>query len=378
MGPPETSEPNFGPFVLREELGRGAMAIVYRAESRKVDSYGRTVALKRLHPDNDFEVDFDLVRAFIEEAHLATRFDHPNIAKTHSLGKADGSYFIEMEYVNGPTLHQLARQCRIAGAMPIGVVIRILVQICDALEHVHNLCDNAGKPMDLVHRDVSLTNIIVGDDGVVKLIDFGIVKGHSQARTEAGLIKGKLAYVAPEYLAGALDRRADLFAVGVIAHELLTSNRLFYGKNDLDTLTRLRQLRIPCPSRSRRDVPPALDDIVMRALERAPDQRWQTAAELRAALVALDTPLDPATIHEWISWAFACEAPKVSQMLRVLDSLDVPVSRAPTSIEVDLETQLIDSEPVAALPTLPPAPRSRLRAALSAIVDVFRRRVAVI
>jgi eukaryotic-like serine/threonine-protein kinase len=313
-----------GPYVLHEELGRGGMAVVYRAESRKPESLGRMVALKQLLSQNEFDVDFDLVRSFIDEARLASRFDHPNIAKTYSLGKIEGKYFIEMEYVEGPTLLELARQAELAGAIPVDVVIQILIQICDALAHVHAMCDDNGKPLDLVHRDVSLTNIIASRDGTVKLIDFGIVKGHSsQASTQAGTIKGKLAYVAPEYLVGRLDRRADLFALGVVAHELLAGRRLFSGKNDLDTLTRIRELRVAPPSRWRPGVPADLDAIVMRALERAPEQRWQTAAEMRAALVALRYGVvDPTPIREWIDWAVHREPPQVSQLLNVIDSLD--------------------------------------------------------
>jgi serine/threonine protein kinase len=313
-----------GPYLLHEELGRGGMAIVYRAESRKPESLGRIVALKQLISQNEFDVDFDLVRSFIDEARLASRFHHANIAKTYSLGKIEGKYFIEMEYVHGPTLYQIAQEAETTGAIPIDVVVQILIQICDALEHVHTMCDDTGKPLALVHRDVSLTNIIVARDGIVKLIDFGIVKGHSsQASTTAGTIKGKIAYVAPEYLVGTLDSRADLFALGVVAHELLANRRLFFGHNDLDTLTRVREMRIPPPSRWRSEVSPDLDAIVMRALKRDPAERWQTARELRAALVELQHgPADPAPVREWVNWAFERKPSQVSQLLNVIDSLD--------------------------------------------------------
>ncbi|MEO8705576.1 MAG: serine/threonine-protein kinase [Kofleriaceae bacterium] len=331
-----------GPYLLHEELGRGGMAVVYRAESRKPESLGRIVALKQLISQNEFDVDFDLVRSFIDEARLATRFDHPNIAKTYSLGKVEGKYLIEMEYVDGPTLFQLAQQSEHVGAIPVEVVVQVLIQICDALEHVHDMCDDTGKPLDLIHRDVSLTNIIVSRGGIVKLIDFGIVKGHSsQASTMAGTIKGKLAYVAPEYLVGKLDRRADLFALGVVAHELLAGRRLFSGKNDLDTLTRIREMRISAPSRWRPSVPAELDEITLRALERDPDKRWQTAAEMRAALLALQgAPASSAPIRTWIDWAVDREPPKVSQLLNVIDSLD-------KSCTVAVEPAFIEAERVA-------------------------------
>lgn len=314
------------------------MAVVYRAE----DAVGRIVALKQLLPQNEFDLDFDLVRSFVEEAHLATRFHHRNLTTTHSLGKVDGSYFIEMEYVPGPTLLSVAAMCRRAGALPVSVVVQIMLQLCDALDHVHTLTDDAGRCLDLVHRDVSMSNIIVSNGGIVKLIDFGIVKGHSsQAPTAAGLIKGKLAYVAPEYLAGQLDSRADLFAVGVIAHELLTDRRLFYGHNDLDTLTKLRTMRIAPPSRTRADIPGDLDAIVMTALERDPDRRWQSARAMRAALVELQGEVDPHPIAEWVAWATTQPEPTFdSTLVDVLEKLDEP------TVTVELEPQLVTPEAV--------------------------------
>jgi serine/threonine protein kinase len=336
---------SFGSYVICEELGRGGMAVVYRAESRRPQTYGKIVALKRLLPANEFDVDFDTVRSFIEEARLATRFRHPNIARTYALGKAEGSYFIEMEYVPGKTLFRIAKQTETAGAVPIAIIGQVLMQLCDALEHVHSLRDNDGTPLDLVHRDVSMSNVIVSEDGVVKLIDFGIVKGHStQAMTEAGILKGKIAYIAPEYLTGTLDRRADLFALGVIAHELLTGHRLFLCANDLDTLMRIRTMRIPPPSRLRGDVPPELDAIVMRALARDPAERWQTAGELRTALAALFGPVEPTQIKEWVDWAFQREpTPMKSHLIRVIDALDAeppPPEPAPVAVPVPSTTPL--------------------------------------
>lgn len=320
------------------------MAVVHRAESRKAESFGRVVALKQLLPQNEFDFDFDIVRSFIEEARLATRFHHPNLANTFSLGKTAGMYFIEMEYVPGPTLLQVARQCEVAaGAMPIAVIIEILIQICDALEHIHGLRDDHGKPLKLVHRDVSPSNIIISDAGIVKLIDFGIVKGHSaQASTLAGTIKGKLAYIAPEYLIGRLDQRSDLYALGVIAHELLTDRRLFCGRNDLDTLARVRNLRIQPPSASRVDVPAGLDAGVMTALQREPERRWQTAREMRDALAALQEPADgPELVDAWTTWALSQE-PRMepAELFEALDSLGEP------TVEVDLATQLEEPPPV--------------------------------
>lgn len=258
----------------------------------------------------------------IDEARLATRLDHPNIARTFTLGKAGGVYFIEMEYVSGPTLSRVLEQCDVAGAMPIAIVVHILIRLCDALAYVHQLRDDRGASLGLVHRDVSPQNIIVAGDGTVKLIDFGIAKGlRSSSSTEVGVIKGKVAYVAPEYLGGMIDRRADLFALGVIGHELLCHRRLFLGVNDLDTVTRIRELRVPPPSRHRRDVRPELDAVIMRALERDPAARWQSAGEMRAALDRLGCLVHPTHLRDWVAWAFERQPARTSQVVRVLDSL---------------------------------------------------------
>jgi serine/threonine-protein kinase len=347
----------FGPYVLHEVLGSGAMAIVYRAESRKRDSLGEPRALKLLHPANDFDIDFDVIRSFIEEARLATRFDHVNIAKTFALGKVDGRYLIEMEYVAGKSLHRIARRSERAGAMPICVAIELLVQICDALVHVHELCDDTGRPLDLVHRDVSPSNIIVSTDGVAKLIDFGIVKGHSsKAPTEAGVIKGKIGYVAPEYLKGKIDHRADLFALGVIAHELLTSRRLFQASNELDAIRLVLGARIAPPSRQRPGVSAALDAIVMKAVEREPSRRWQSAREMREALLALPRRVTgPELVSGWVEQAFAPPLARgtTMQLERVFDSLERPTA----TVAVDVDAQLVSSEDVAP-PAAEPAPRA--------------------
>jgi eukaryotic-like serine/threonine-protein kinase len=347
---------SFGNYLLREELGRGGMAVVYRAESRRPQTLGREVALKRLLPANEFDVDFDTVRSFIEEARLAIRFRHKNIARTYALGKAEGSYFIEMEYVPGKTLHKIAQRTEVAGSVPIQILGQILMQILDALDHVHELRDNDGTLLNLVHRDVSLSNIMVNKDGVVKLIDFGIVKGHSaQAATEAGVLKGKVAYIAPEYLTGALDRRADLFAVGVIAHELLTSRRLFHTSNDFETLMRIRNMRVAPPSRLRGDVPPELDAIVMKALAREPAERWQTAREMRDALTAQFGAVRPKAVGEWVEWAFqaAPMTPVVSQVIRVIDALEQEPAEF---VEQALDVEILDADSIVEEVILDPPP----------------------
>jgi serine/threonine protein kinase len=307
--PVETSHETFGPYLIYEQLGEGGMAKVHRAELVCAEGVRKTVALKRMR--TTLSEDAGFVDAFVREAQLASRLRHPNIAQAFELGKIAGTYFIAMELVSGPTLAQIMRQSRhAAGAIPLPIVLEILIQLCDALEHVHDLRDDGGKPLQLIHRDVSPANVIVARTGTAKLIDFGIAKHRSsRMATEAGVIKGKHAYLAPEYTYGRLDHRADLFALGVIAHELLTGRRLFLAETEIDSIRAVREREIHPPSRFDAAVPRDLDAIVMTALQRDPEQRWQNAGAMRAALVALVREVGAVVkgreIHDWIEWAFA-------------------------------------------------------------------------
>ena len=200
-----------------------------------------------------------MVKLFVDEARLASYLRHANVAQTYELGKVGDIYFIAMEYASGPTLAQILRQCQqAAGEIPLPVTVNILKQICEALDYAHNLCDETGQPLRIIHRDVSPANIIVSNTGVVKLIDFGIAKATiSSVKTQTGFIKGKFGYIAPEYITGRIDARADLFAVGVVAHEMLAGRRLFEGKDDFETLQNIREMNLAAavalePARHRR------------------------------------------------------------------------------------------------------------------------------
>ncbi len=306
--PPEVGEA-FGQYMVYEQLGEGGMARVHRAEVVGTAGFRKTVALKRMRTITSENPDF--VTSFIHEGHLIGKLKHPNIAQAYELGKIDGTYYIAMEFVPGPTLAQVLSQSRrSAGAIPLPIVFEILIQLCDALEHAHDLRDEAGNHLDLIHRDISPMNIIVSRASTVKLIDFGIAKVRgSCVETQAGIIKGKHAYVAPEYTLGTgLDRRVDLWGLGVVAHEMITGRRLFLGETEGETIRNVRLMEIRPPSRTANNISPELDDIVMTALHRDPDQRWQNAGAMRAALTAearrQRAVVSGAQIREWIEWAF--------------------------------------------------------------------------
>ncbi|MGE0870760.1 MAG: serine/threonine-protein kinase [Kofleriaceae bacterium] len=324
----------FGDYVVFEQLGAGGMATVHRAELRGIDGFRRPVALKRML--SSVAEDVSLVDAFVHEARLTSQLKHDNIAQAYDLGKHDGSYYIAMELVPGPTLLQVMAQCSAAaGSIPLPIAVNILIQICDALDYAHSLRDQNGRPLGIIHRDISPGNIIISNTGVAKLIDFGIAKATTaRAQTQTGFIKGKFAYVAPEYVAGKLDARADLFGLGVVAHELLTNERLFRGKNDLETLRNLREMRVPRASRFNPDVPAELDDIVLTALQRDPAKRWQTAAAMRTALLQVAWKLGVAVGHQqvvdWLVWAFSQQPRRLGTELGALIDVGLePSAEAP-------------------------------------------------
>lgn len=333
----------FGPYLIYESLGEGGMACVHRAERVGVDGVRKQVALKRLWAHLSDDPDF--VESFMQEAQLASTLRQDNIAQAYESGKIGDTYFMAMELVPGPTLNDLMIQSRTAaGPIPLPIIVQILIQLCDALAHAH-----AAK---IIHRDVSPANVIVSASGAVKLIDFGIAKAaHSRVQTQAGYIKGKLSYVAPEYTLGRLDHRADLFGIGVIAHELLTGRRLFLAETDVDIIHNVREKPIVPPSRSNPAIPHDLDDIVMTALQRDPDKRWQNAAAMRVALANAAREVGPASarqIYEWIEWAFTQEPWRDSLVVRLVDKLEptranAKSARAPSKIIV--ETPLPPRDP---------------------------------
>jgi len=354
-----THSESFGPYVVHEKLGEGGMAYVHRAELVSESGLRKQVALKRLR--TDISENPELVSAFVHEAQLAAKLQHPNIAQAYDLGKIDGTYYIAMELVPGPTLAQLMAQSRNgAGAVPLPIALELLIQICDALDHAHDLRDERGRPLELVHRDVSPMNIIISRTGAAKLIDFGIAKVRSARHaTEAGIIKGKHAYVAPEYTYGRLDRRADVFGLGVVAHELLTGRRLFLGETELETIDNIREKPVAPPSRFASGISQELDSIVLTALERDPEKRWQSAGAMRVALAGevrrLGVVISGPQIRDWIEWALQQSPRRDSSVDRLLDGLDRSVS---ISIEIEC--------PPASVPCAPSPVVARSASALRA------------
>jgi serine/threonine protein kinase len=267
------------------------MAEVYRAVAHGLEGFQRVFVIKRILKDKSTSPEF--VEMFVNEARISALLNHPNIVQIYDFGQIEGSYFLAMEHVRGKDLLSVLRQLRATGKhMSAEVAAYLAQQVALGLDYAHTLT-HAGKNLKIVHRDVSPSNIMLLRAGGVKLLDFGIAKAAMEVKTEnetqAGLVKGKLSYVSPEQIKGAgnIDGRSDVFALGVVLWESLTGRRLFFDRNDFQTMRNVVERPVPPPSTQRADVPPALDFIVLRALEREPARRYPDAKTMADELEAV-------------------------------------------------------------------------------------------
>jgi serine/threonine protein kinase len=274
----------FGRYRLRGILGQGGMGRLYVAEQVGIEGFSKVVALKRILPHLADSQHFR--EMFLNEARVAARLEHPNIVATFELGEVDGNYFISMEYLSGEDLASVLTRCQTNGAMPVEIAAALAQQSANGLHYAHEMRDPTGKAVELVHRDVSPLNIFVTYYGMVKLLDFGIVKGATDSsKTVPGMFKGKYAYCAPEQLDGGLvTRQTDIFCLGIVLWECLTGRRLFLRDSDAATIDAVRGVEIEPPSALRKDVPPELDQIVLQALSRHRSVRFGTAHAFSEAL----------------------------------------------------------------------------------------------
>jgi serine/threonine protein kinase len=276
------------------------MATVYLGRLSGAGGFQRFVGIKRLHPHLAREPEF--IEMFLEEARLAARIHHPNVVPILEIGTSDQGYYIVMEYVEGDTLANLiARAVQGGQRVPVRVAVRILVDVLAGLHAAHELADDDGKPLGIVHRDVSPQNILIGIDGSARLTDFGVARATSKlSTTRTGQLKGKLAYMAPEQARGAkdLDRRADIFAAGVVMWEALEGRRLFRGDGDADTLNKVLHEPIPPIEDAVRTVPGAVEAALEGALDRERLRRFPTAAAFADALERAAQETDEVATHK--------------------------------------------------------------------------------
>jgi serine/threonine protein kinase len=277
----------FGKYFLLERINVGGMAEVFKAKATGVEGFERLVAVKRILPS--IAEDEEFITMFVDEAKIAVQLTHANIAQIFDLGRVEGSFFIALEYVHGKDLRAIFNRTRQRGELlPVPMSCYAVMKLCEGLDYAHNKRDSTGEFLNLVHRDVSPQNILVSYEGEVKIIDFGIAKAAGKAgRTQAGILKGKFGYMSPEQVLGLeIDRRSDVFGVGICLYELLTGERLFVAESDFATLEKVRSVDVMPPSTYNRRIPEELEQIVMRALARDRDQRYQTALQLHDELQA--------------------------------------------------------------------------------------------
>lgn len=328
------------------------MATVYLGRMHGAVGFTRVVALKRLHPQ--FATDPEFAAMFLDEARLAGRARHPNVVATLDAVAHEDELFLVMELVVGSSIAQLAKQVAQNGiAMPLEVWSAVMSGALQGLHAAHEARDELGNPLGIIHRDVSPQNILVGLDGVARMIDFGVAKAIGQTHhTREGHIKGKLGYMAPEQLLGApVDSRVDIFAAGVVLWELLTAHRLFFGSNEGAIIRQVLEAEIPIPSSFNPDVSPELDAVVLRALDREPERRFATAAEMAAALEEALPPFSPMQVADWVRVTDGERLNRFIEDVAAVESMSFSGTvEVPAAAAVPVATESIDSGYVMAPP----------------------------
>lgn len=276
---------SFGKYTLVARTGRGGMADIYLAIAAGMSGFRKLVIIKRLR--EAYEDDRRLVEMFMDEARLGARLEHPNVIQTLEFDSHEGRHFLAMEFLEGQTFARILRRMIRAGEeVPAGLVLHVAAECLEGLHYAHELTDFDGSPLGVVHRDITPANIMLSYAGVVKVLDFGVAKAATQmTETDPDVRKGKFAYLSPEQIEGRVDRRSDLFSLGIIMWEALAGRRLFFAADPAQTIKKALSAPIPRLSFvSSRSLPRGLDDIIQKALKRNAAQRYQTAAEMRAAL----------------------------------------------------------------------------------------------
>ncbi len=365
VGPPASSGTAFGQYLLQEHIATGGMAEVYKARMMGMEGFQKTVAIKRILShltDND-----EFVTMFIDEAKLAAQLNHNNIIHIYDLGKIDRSHYIAMEYIEGRDLRSILQQTRDRGlVMPVALSLYITTLLASALDYAHKKRDFENRDLGLVHRDVSPQNVLISNEGSIKLCDFGIAKAASKAsHTRAGALKGKLQYMSPEQAWGKdIDQRSDIFSLGLVLYEMLTSEKVFTGDSELSILEQVRNPRVDPPSERNPQVTTEIDRIVAKALDSDREKRYQAARDLqrdlekvmRKAGWSLDTAAVATFLHELSSGA------EISQLASSVESAGAGGEGPPAKPKVGPKPDAGPPEPPAAAvqprPTVKTAPKT--------------------
>ena len=326
-----------GRYTLIEQIAIGGMAEIWLARMGGVEGFEKLVVIKRIKDHLAKEPSF--VRMFLNEARLAAQLNHPNICQIYDLGKLNQSYFIAMEYLFGRDLSEITPKSEREGIpFPLEYAIKILLHVCEGLYYAHGKTDPFGEPLHIVHRDISPQNIFVSFDGNVKILDFGIAKAANQyEKTQEGTLKGKLSYMSPEQILGQpYDGRSDLFGLGVVFYELVTGYKLFTGDNELAVLKSIVDVPVYPPSYFNDKIPEELDQIILKALEKDPADRFQNAWEMQQELNQLMSQFEfnPSNLHlsNFLKQLFADE---IEREVRYLKERLVEVVKRGADIEED-------------------------------------------
>ncbi len=278
VGPMEATK-TLGKYTLVRHLATGGMAEIWLAEQAGPGGFAKELVIKQILPH--LAKDDQFTRMFLDEARLAAQLSHPKIAQIYELGKFDEQYFIAMEFIDGVDLSDVIEMAAAKGRpIPFNIVTKIVMDVLEALDYAHDYTGRDGEPFNLVHRDVTPHNVIVSNDGIVKLVDFGVAKARAnQSKTQTGAVKGKFAYMAPEQIQNQeLDRRADIFAAGVLLYELLTAEKPF--GEDLAAVSNILSQDAPDPRAVRGDTPEELARVCQRAMAKDRQARYGDAHDM--------------------------------------------------------------------------------------------------
>jgi eukaryotic-like serine/threonine-protein kinase len=319
-----------GRYAIYDEIASGGMATVHYGRLLGAEGFARIVAIKRLHPH--FAKDESFVSMFLDEARLAARVHHPNVVGTIDVVSTDGELMLVMEYVHGESLSRLARACSEQGTtIPLDILGAIMSGVLHGLHAAHEASSEAGEPLGIVHRDVSPQNILIGVDGVARVLDFGIAKaaGRSQV-TREGVLKGKLSYMAPEQVRRfEVTRAADVYACGVVLWEMLTLQRLFTGDNEAILIFQVIEAAISPPSMLVPTLLPGIDELVLKALARNPEQRHPTAEALALEVEATLGVASPTAVRRWLSSIAGPELEKRARHVAQIEAVPQPSAAPP-------------------------------------------------
>jgi len=311
--------PEIGKYHLVAELARGGMGIVHLAAAQGPGGFNKLLVVKELKPE--LTRDESYVSMFLDEARLAARLTHPNIVQTIEVGSEGSRHYMVMEFLDGRSLYRMIRRFRDQGGFPLAAHLRVLSEALLGLHYAHNLRDFDGEPLGIVHRDVSPLNVFVTFDGQAKVVDFGIAKSiESSTETKTGVLKGRVAYMAPEQAwGGGVDRRADVYSAGVMLWEAVAGRRLWPGMNDVEILARLLREGPPPLSAVRPDAPEDLEAICARAMEKRPEDRYESALDLledlEAHLASRDDRMSMREVGALVGRVFAEERRRMSALI---------------------------------------------------------------